>query len=176
MSIRVTTSILGILSIGLIVTPADGIARGFGGGGRAAPVSGLHGLPARPAVVAPPALVRPLPAASHPRIHAVAPFVRGHHRRFIRNGAGWWSYPAYGYDDDVPYQQPIYPDPATAYPGSAAPPDAYPPDGYPPAAYPPAAAPERAIYVVRVRPSCSTQTYRVRSEKGGQRSIDVVRC
>jgi hypothetical protein len=172
MSIRAATSILGILSIGLIVAPADGTARGFGGGGRAGPVGGLHALPARPAVVAPPAPVRPLPAAIHPRGHAFAPFIRSHHRRFIRNGAGWWSYPAYGYDDYAPYQQPVYPDPATAYPASAYPPAAYPPDAYPPTA----AVIERVIYVVPIRPSCSTQTYRVRSEKGGERSIDVVRC
>jgi hypothetical protein len=169
MSIRAATSILGILSIGLIVAPADGTARGFGGG-RAAPMGGVHALPARPAIVAPRAPVRPLPAAVRPRGNAFAPFIRGHHRRLIRNGAGWWSYPAYGDDDYgpyVPYQQPTYPDPATAYPVSA----------YPPAAYPPiAAAPERVIYVVPVRPGCSTQTYRVRSEKGGERSIDVVRC
>jgi hypothetical protein len=157
------------------LAPADGTARGFGGGGRAAPVGGLHALPARPAVVAPPAAVRPLPAASRARIHAFAPFVRGHNRRFFRNGAGWWFYPDYGYGgygDYAPYQQPIYPDPTTAYPGSAAPPAAYPPAEYPPTA----AVPERVIYVAPLRPGCSTQTYRVRSERGGERSVDVVRC
>src|SRR5262249_46549638 len=147
-------------------------------GGRAMPVGGMAAPVARPAVAPPRGLVAPTrPAAAPVRAQGRTPFAHFRHHRFSNAGVptGWWSYPWYGDHYNPPayapfYEQPYYPDPATAYPVG----------GYPPAAYqPPAIVPrvtERIIYVVPVRPGCSTETYKVRSEAGGERSIDVVRC
>jgi len=170
MAIRIAASIIGIVAIGLLVAPPETSARGGGfAGGRAMPV--MAAPVARPLVARPP--VTPRPAGTPLRAHRLAHF---RHHRFFGAGlpAGWWSYPGYGdyYDPSgySPfYQQPIYPDPATAYPVT----------GYPPVPYPPpAVAPisERIIYVVPLRAGCSTETYKVRSAAGGERSVDVVRC
>jgi hypothetical protein len=165
---RIATSILGTVTIALIVGPADSSARGGGiAGGRAAPM-------ARPAVApALPATAPARPALGPAHLHARAPFAHARHRRFGRDGfaGGWWSYPSYSdyysaYPSYVPYDQPAYPDQATSYPSGA----------YLPYAYAEPPARERVIYVVPRYPGCDTQTYLVRSEQGGERSINVVRC
>jgi len=151
MTIRIAASILAIVAIGTIAAPAEISARGLVGG-RAMPLVGAH-----------PPILHPVLRPHTP----LTPFARFRHRRFFDNGfpAGAWVYPDGG-----------------GYYGStadSAPYDA-PPDSYPTAAPPPpyAAGPvrERIIYVMPARPSCSTQTYTVPSENGGERSINVVRC
>ena len=179
MGIRIAASIIVLIAIGFLVAPAETSARGGGfAGGRAMPAGGMAAPVARPMVAPPRGLAAPAhPVAAPVRAHGRTPFAHFRHPGFFGTGlpAGWWSYPGYGdcCDDSAYspfYQQPIYPDPTTAYPATAYPPAAYPP--------PPAMAPvsERIIYVVPPRPGCSTQTYHVRSEAGGERPVDVVRC
>jgi hypothetical protein len=78
---------------------------------------------------------------------------------------------------DAPWYASGYDDPLDTLAG-----DGQPASGYPPAysypAYPPADAMvvRERIYVMPFRPGCGTQTYRVRAEGGGRRSINVVRC
>jgi hypothetical protein len=151
MTIRIAASVLAIVAIGSIAAPAEISARGLAGGGRAIPIVGGH-----------------LPIA-RPALRAHTPFARfRHRRRFFDNGfaAGVWSY-GDGYGG---YYEPT---------GDAVPYDA-PPDSYPTAAPPPppytGPVRERIIYVMPARPSCSTQTYKVPAESGGERSINVVRC
>lgn len=156
MSIRIAASILAIVTTGLIAAPAATSARGMAGG-RAMPVMHpFHAPIARPAIP-----VRPFTA--RPRVRA--PFAHFRNRRFFDAGwpiATWGDTSGYsGYYDPnagaVPYEQPT--------------------NGYPPLP-PREAGPvrERIIYVMPARPSCSTQTYKVPAESGGERSIDVVRC
>ena len=88
-------------------------------------------------------------------------FEHGHRARGL-------AVPFFGYYDDwyggyydpstvTPDEQPTYP--TAAYP--------YVQPTYPTAAYP---------YVKPPRSSCSTQTYKVPSEDGGEASVNVVRC
>ena len=74
----------------------------------------------------------------------------GRGRRFASPG---WGAP-YGYYGDSGYY-----DPSTAAPDEQ--------PAYPTTAYP---------YVKTPRSSCSTQTYKVPSEAGGEASVNVVRC
>jgi hypothetical protein len=148
MTIRIAASVLAIVAIGSIAAPAEISARGLVGG-RALPLVGAH------------------PPIVHPVLRAHTPLARFRHRRFFDNGfpAGVWAYPD-GYGGS-------YSPAADAFPYDA------PPDSYPSAAPPPPyAGPvrERIIYVMPARPSCSTQTYKVPSENGGERSINIVRC
>ena len=91
----------------------------------------------------------------------------GHYRGW---GApyGYWGAP-YGYYGDSGYYDPstVAPDEQPAYPTTAYPPRASEQPTYPTAAYP---------YVKPPRSSCSTQTYKVPSEAGGEASVNVVRC
>jgi hypothetical protein len=177
MGIRIAASIVVIIAIGLLVAPVETSARGGGfAGGRAMPAGGMAAPMARPAVAPPRGLMAPTrPVAAPVRQHGRAPFAHVRHHRFSNAGlpVGWWTYPWYGdyYNPSAYspfYQQPYYPDPATAYPVTA----------YPPVAYPPVVpqVTERIIYVVPPRPGCSTETIKLHSDKGGERSIDVVRC
>jgi hypothetical protein len=189
MNSRIAAGILAIFATGLIVAPVETAARGGGfvGGGRAMPVvGGFRGPIVRPPI----APVRPMvaPAIRHaPLGHAPlarAPFARvpfarapfgrvpfAHLRRGRFFSAGlpvsvWGDAPWYGgyIDPSYSYGAPP-PDPAIySYPATASPAA----DGGP--------VRERVIYVMPPRPGCSTQTYHVPAEKGGERSINVVRC
>src|ERR1700681_962874 len=76
------------------------------------------------------------------------------HQRYGHN-RGWGApYGYYGYDGDSGYD-----DPSTVAPDEQ--------PTYPTTAYP---------YVKPPRSSCSTQTYKVPSEAGGEASVNVVRC
>ena len=95
---------------------------------------------------------------------------RAEHQRY-GHYRGWGA--PYGYHGDsgyydpstvAPDEQPVYP--TTAYP-YVTPPRASEQPTYPTAAYP---------YVKPLRSSCSTQTYKVPSEAGGEASVKVVRC
>jgi hypothetical protein len=174
MTIRIAASFLAILATGLIVAPAETSARAGLAGPRGMPMRAMpfHGgfrAPIAPAPIARPAIAPPLRPAVNAvvprRIHA-APFGHVRHRGLFIGGspvALWGDAPWYnGYYDPsgyVPsYQQPIYTYPTAAYPA------------------PETIVRERIIYVLPPRPSCSTQTYRVPSEEGGVRSINIVRC
>jgi hypothetical protein len=88
----------------------------------------------------------------------------GHYRGW---GTPYGYYGDSGYDDPstvAPDEQPAYP--TTAYP-YVTPPRASEQPTYPTAAYP---------YVKPPHSSCSTQTYKVPSEAGGEASVNVVRC
>jgi hypothetical protein len=162
MTIRVTAGCLAIAAVGLCVAPGEVAARGggFAGGGRPMmSFSGALRAPiARPAV----APVRPLGAAPAHAGH-VAPFAHLRHRRFLAAGF-WGDLPWYGGYYDPSGYLPAYQQPTYIYPTTTA--------------YPAVDAPvrERIIYVMPPRPSCSTQTYTVPAEDGGERSINVVRC
>jgi hypothetical protein len=178
MSIRAWAGILSVIVTGSILAPAETSARGGFVGGRGMSVGGMHAPIVRAPMVRPGLAAPVRPAVAPARLHAprhAAPFAHVRARRFFTPGL--WGYPWYGdyYEPyGIPaYQQPVYPDPATSYPTAAYP--ALYPAPYPAADTAPAR--ERIIYVVPPAPSCSTQTYNVRSEKdGGERSINVVRC
>jgi hypothetical protein len=184
MNSRIAAGFLAIFATGLIVAPVETAARGGGfvGGGRAMPVvGGFRGpivrppiAPVRPAVA--PAAIRPAPVARAP--FARAPFAHAHfgrvpfanlrHRRFLSAGlpvsvwgdGSWYG----GYIDPSYYYGAPPPAPAIySYPATASPAEGVP-------------VRERVIYVMPPRPGCSTQTYHVPAEKGGERSINVVRC
>jgi hypothetical protein len=70
-----------------------------------------------------------------------------------------WGAPYGYYGDNGYYGDSGYYDPSTVAPDEQ--------PTYPTAAYP---------YVKPPRSSCSTQTYKVRSETGGEASVNVVRC
>jgi hypothetical protein len=80
---------------------------------------------------------------------------RAEHQRYGRY-RGWGA--PYGYYGDSGYGSGYY-DPSTVAPDEQ--------PTYPTAAYP---------YVKPPRSSCSTQTYKVPSEAGGEASVNVVRC
>jgi hypothetical protein len=168
MSIRIAASFLAVFATGLIVAPAETAARAGGFvGARGMPMrvmpfhGGFRAPIARPAIVPRPAVNALAPA----RVRA-APFAHFRHRRFFAGGLPitvWGDAPWYnGYNDPSgyvpPYQQPIYTYPTAAYPS------------------PDTIVRERIIYVLPPRPSCSTQTYLVPAERGGERSINIVRC
>jgi len=173
MTIRVLAASL-ILATGFILAP-DAISARVGGFA-AAPMHGVVRAPlVRPGIapVAPPALAAPRAApfargaARFPLRHA--PFFR-HRHQFGFPAAGWWSDPWCGdcYDTSGGYGSSYLP-PAADYPS---------PD-YPPAAYPAAygtPARERVIYVMPYRPGCTEQRQTVASERGGERTITIVRC
>ncbi|MFL6799633.1 MAG: hypothetical protein ACJ8F3_19730 [Xanthobacteraceae bacterium] len=190
MGLRVSTGACAIFVVALTLTPVETDARGGGmgaagmrSGGMAAPM-----LAPRPAMV-PGALRGPTPALAprsgvsgltgfSARHRGKAPFAHIHHRRLQGGGwsTGWWGgTPWYG--DDTPlyspaYEQPVYPDPDTAYPVSGYPPSHYLPP-YPP---PPGLPLSPAVYFGAGAVGCTTQTYHVRAEEGGHRSVNVVRC
>jgi hypothetical protein len=185
MNSRIAAGLLAIFATGLIVAPVETAARGggFAGGGRAMPVvGGFRGPIARPPIAAPvrpvaaPAGTRAAPFARAPFARAPfarvpfarAPFAHLRHRRFFSAGLPvsiWGDAPGYSGYLDPSYYYGAPPDPGIySYPATAAP------------AADVAPVRERVIYVMPPRPSCSTQTYRVPAESGGERSINVVRC
>lgn len=193
MNSRIAAGFLAVFATGLIVAPVETAARGGGfvGGGRAMPaVGGFRGPIARPPI----APVRPVvaPAATRAAPFARAPFARApfarvpfarvpfarvpfgrvpfahlRHRGFLSAGlpvSVWGDAPWYSGYIDPSYYYSAPPDPAIySYPATASPADSVP-------------VRERVIYVMPPRPSCSTQTYHVPAESGGERSINVVRC
>jgi hypothetical protein len=159
MSIRIAAGILAIATVGLIAAPAEISARGFAGG------RGMHAMGAFHGPIVRPGIVPGRPFAARP--FARAPFARFRHRRAF--DAGW---PVGAWGDYSGSSSSSYYDPnagAVSYEPPAA--------GYPPLP-PPEVGPvrERIIYVMPARPSCSTQTYKVPAEGGGEKSINVVRC
>src|SRR5262249_2436264 len=100
MRMRIAIGIFGVVTMALIVGPADSSARGGAmAGGRGAPMAGLPAAPVRPAVApALPATTAPRSAVAPAHIHARGPLARSLHRRFLRDGsfAGYWGYPSYG--------------------------------------------------------------------------------
>jgi hypothetical protein len=169
MTIRIAASFLAIFATGLIVAPTETSARAGGvAGGRGMP---MRAIPFHGGFRAP--IVRPQIAPLRPAVNAVAParvraapFAHFRHRRFFAGGLPvtvWGDAPWYsGYYDPsgyvAPYQQPTYTYPTATYPA------------------PDTIVRERIIYVLPPRPSCSTQTYLVPAERGGERSINIVRC
>jgi hypothetical protein len=188
MMIRIAAGCVAVAAVALTLAPLDTSARGggFGGGAisfhggavRGAAHGSFHARAARP-LAAP---VAPLAgaasgahaAAANARVNSAARF-RG--RRFLGGGwpdSVWGDEPWYGGGSD--YYGGGYYDPYATAPDGG-----YYQGGYPPPAYAADVPPggvilrERVIYVP-YRPACSTQTYKVPSEAGGRRSINVVRC
>jgi hypothetical protein len=162
MTIRVAAGFVAILAVGLCLASGEVAARGgFAGGGRPMSFSApLRAPMARPAL----APVHPLANGVAP-VHPgrVAPFAHLRNRRFLAAGF-WGDLPWYGGYSDPSGYLPAYQQPTYTYPTTTA---------YPAAD---AVVRERIIYVMPPRPGCSTQTYNVPGEDGGERSINVVRC
>jgi hypothetical protein len=194
MNSRIVAGFLAIFATGLMVAPVETAARGGGGfvGGRAMPMAGgFRGPMVRPGIAPVRPLVAPMrPAAAPAGIRAApfarvpfarvpfarAPFARApfgqlRHHRFFAGGL-----PVAIYGDAGPWYS-GYLDPSYYY-GNYGAPQVPPVYNYPPTASPAYTAPvgERVVYVVAPRPGCTTQTYNVPSERGGERSINVVRC
>jgi hypothetical protein len=183
MNSRIAAGFLAIFATGLMVAPVETAARGGGFvGGRAMPaVGGFRGPIVRPPIAPVRPMVAPVvraPFARAPIVRAPfarvpfgrVPFANLRHRRFFSAGlpvSVWGDAPWYSGYTDPSYYPSYYsapPDPAIySYPATASPAEGVP-------------VRERVIYVMPPRPGCSTQTYTVPSERGGERSINVVRC
>jgi len=159
-------SSIAILGIGLLLAPADAFARGGGGGGMAAgravgfraPVMRPIMPVARPAAISSPALRGPVPMSVPAARSGAATHIPGfraarlHHRRLF----GWGLPPTIWTDGYGGYYNPaMYP---------------YQYDQLPDI---PSAA--TRVVVVR-RAGCSSESVKVDSEGGGERSITIVRC
>jgi hypothetical protein len=152
MTSRIVAASIFLLGIGSIVAPVETSA-------------GSGGLVTAPALAAP-ASIRPFlgaPPSAHmsmpPRMSREFP-ARIRDFRLSRLGLGfplWWGYPSYVpnyYPSDytLPYEVPPY---------------AYPPiDNFS----------ERSRPVVAHPPECRTDTQKVPSETGGERTINITRC
>jgi hypothetical protein len=175
-------ALIAILGIGLLLAPADAFARGGGGGGMAAgravgfraPVMQPVMPIARPAAISSPALRGPVPMSVPAVRSRAATHIPGfralslHHRRLfgwalpltIRgDGYGGYYNPAmYPYQ----YDQLLYIPSAATYPATEA--------------TETAPATTRVVPVVVRRAGCSSESMKVDSEDGGERSITIVRC
>jgi hypothetical protein len=176
------TALIAILGIGLLLAPADAFARGGGGGGMAAgravgfraPVRQPIMPVARPAAISSPTLRGPVPMSVPAVRSRAATHIPGfraaqlHHRRLF----GWglpptiWNDGYGGYYNPAMYpylydQLPYIPSAAT-YPATEA--------------TETAPATTRVVPVVVRRAGCSSESVKVGSEDGGERSITIVRC
>jgi hypothetical protein len=161
MTIRIAAGFLAILATGLIAAPVESSARGGG-------FAGGHAMSFRGGFRAPmirPAIARPQRVAVPARIRT-APFA--HFRHAIGPRGGWVGAPWYG-DYGAPWYGDYgdYGDYGNST--SVAPDEQSQPVASPTAEPPPRRPPPRRL-------GCSTQTYKVLSEAGGETSVKVWSC
>ncbi len=149
MIIRIVASFLAVLATGLIAAPVETSARGGAFTGGHSFRGGFRAPITRPAIA------RPTRVAVPARIHNTVPFARFRHSTGPRRiWSPWYSDyggPWYGDYGDSTYVAPDSQSPSATSPT---------PDSD--------TAPRRL--------GCSTQSYRVPSEAGGETSVKVVRC
>jgi hypothetical protein len=146
MTIRIVVGLFAIFATGLICIAAPVETFARGGAFAGARATSLHRGFSAPVIR--PAIARPHRVAVPPRVRA-APLGHFRHRHVpveVWVGAPWYG----GYDE-----------PTYVVPDEQSPPDS---------------SQTTASHVTPPRLGCRVQTYNVRSDSGGERSVKVVRC